>query len=128
MDRRWLRILVLGFACLWFGMLVPVHQRGQIQLPGSADAAATKSAQARHCNRTDADAPCRKGQRAPDDDGGGQGSCAVCHFIAGLQVPPQVTVAPRPLGLLRTLPAEDGPAAPSRHPALPFHGLDPPLA
>ena len=126
MDRRWLRILVLGFTCLWFGMLVPVHQRGQIRLPGSPSIA--NAVAAAQCNRTDAEAPCRKNRPVSEKGDSGQGDCAVCHFIAGLQAPPPVMVAPAPLGLLCTLPPEAATATPPRHPALPFHGLDPPLA
>lgn len=59
---------------------------------------------------------------------GGRGDCAVCHFIAGLQAPPPVTVAPTRLGFLRTLPPDEALSVPLRHAALPFHGLDPPLA
>jgi hypothetical protein len=126
-------MLVLGFACLWFGMLVPVHQRGQVQLPGPAgvDQAAAAAAGAGHCTRTDADAPCRKNHPEPgrdDDDDGARGNCAVCHFIAGLHAPPPITAVEASLGLLGELPPAATPVAPHRHPALPFHGLDPPAA
>jgi hypothetical protein len=113
--------MVLGFTCLWFGVLLPVHQRGQIQLPGSA---ARVSACAR-CVRTDT--PSHKGEPArntPKD----RGNCAVCHFIAGLNVPPPVTVYVARLGLTNVMPVERPAVVPARHPALPFHGLDPPIA
>lgn len=138
MDRRITRILVLGFACLWFGMLVPVHQRGQIRLPGPAAVAADGSpemAAVAHCPRGGgADAACAgksrqqpaPGEQPPRDNSGG--GCAVCHFIAGLDAPPPVTLRVAALGFLRALPAEQPLAAPDRHTALPFHGLDPPLA
>ena len=141
MDRRFTRILVLGFACLWFGMLVPIHQRGQIRLPGPSAAAADSpvASSAARCARGGPDAPCRLQPQsnwpAPDparggndsESGGGGGGCAVCHFIAGLHAPPPVTVGPAPLGLLRVLPPARSAPAPARHTALPFHGLDPPL-
>ena len=119
-------MLVLGFACLWFGMLVPVHQRGQVQLPGPSGAEQASAASGARCNRTDAEAPCRKNR---SEEGGGEsepGRCAVCQFIIGLHAPPPVTVVEASLGLLGTLSPEPARVAPHRHPALPFHGLDPP--
>jgi hypothetical protein len=121
--------MVLGFACLWFGMLVPVHQRGMIQLPGPAVAAAASAAQASHCPRAgDVKAPCHKAA-AKEGDGeapASEGNCAVCHFVLGLHVPPPVTVYVACLGLLRQAAPEEPAIAPLRHAALPFHGLDPP--
>ena len=119
-------MLVLGFACLWFGMLVPVHQRGQVQLPGPGGA--ERASAAARCNRTDADAPCRKDRPQPAGGDRESGRCAVCHFIVGLHAPPPVTAVEAALGLLGTLPPESAPVAPRRHSALPFHGLDPPAA
>ena len=120
--------MVLGFACLWFGMLVPVHQRGQIKLPGVA--AATGAKPAGHCPRAaDPGSPCHK-QRQPGKDGAPRqdGNCAVCHFIAGLHAPPPAVIYEARLGLLHVLPVDAPIVLPLRHPALPFHGLDPPLA
>lgn len=133
MDRRPLRLLVLGFSCLWFGALMPVHQRGQIRLPGpvvSIDADGSQLPKAR-CHRGGPDAKCHGRQERQPDPGKespGPGNCAVCHFIAGLDAPPPVVVGIMPMRLLRVLPPEQAPAAPPRHAALPFHGLDPPLA
>jgi hypothetical protein len=56
------------------------------------------------------------------------GSCAVCHFMLGLHAPPPVVWIEARLGWLENLPAESRQAAPARHAALPFHGLDPPTA
>ncbi len=123
MNSRFLRWMVLGFTCLWFGMLVPVHQRGQIQLPGPALAASGGCCP----KQNDAKAACRdtetsKNEKpAPDP-----GHCAVCHFIAGLQAPPPVTIYVACLGLTRILPVDHVCVVPLRHAALPFHGLDPP--
>ena len=122
MSSPLLRWLVLGFACLWFGALVPVHQRGQIQLPGGASASA-----ASHCGRPDA--PCHKKDAGhPGEPPKNPENCAVCHFIVGLHAPPPVTVYEARLGLLTVLPPERPIVAPLRHAALPFHGLDPPTA
>ena len=131
MSSRRLRWIVLGFACLWFGMLVPVHQRGQIKLPRAVRADDAKPAS--HCSRAaDPNSACHKQQQqqgAGDEDAPQQaGDCAVCHFIAGLQAPPPAVAYQARLGLLEILPADAPLVLPLRHPALPFHGLDPPLA
>ena len=123
MSSRLTRLLVLGFACLWFGMLVPIHQRGQIQLPGGKSEAAA----AGRCQR--ADGHCAKQSKPADQKGDTQqdrDNCAVCHFVAGLHAPPPVTVVETRLGLVRDLPVDHAFVAPLRHAALPFHGLDPP--
>ena len=41
MRRRPLHWLVLCFATVWFGVLVPVHNRGEIALPGDGPSAAS---------------------------------------------------------------------------------------
>jgi hypothetical protein len=144
MDSRRLRWLVLGFACLWFGVLVPIHQRGQIKLPGPrlserTDAASVSAHCARmaeavpacHIKRHHAAEPSVPGQTKPDTDGGGDASpddCAVCHYVLGLYVVPPVTFDFAPLGLLRERAPEEPAALSLHHAALPFHGLDPPLA
>jgi hypothetical protein len=112
--------MVLGFACLWFGALVPVHQRGQIQLPGASASAVGAS----HCSRPDA--PCHKKDTKPGQAPKDPGNCAVCHFILGLHAPPPVTAYEARLGLVELLSPERPIVAPLRHVALPFHGLDPP--
>src|SRR5688500_18425504 len=124
MSSRLTRLLVLGFACMWFGMLVPIHQRGQIQLPGGKSEAAPAS----HCKS--ADGHCAKKTPPPEqkkdtDDNRGD-NCAVCHFVAGLHTPPPVTVVEVRLGLVRDVPVDHAVLIPLRHAALPFHGLDPP--
>jgi hypothetical protein len=109
---------MLAFTCVWFGMLVPVHQRGQIQLPGGRVA---KAAEPRACH-----GKCGKTKQpaAPAS----RENCAVCHFILGLHAPPPVTIYVERLGLLESRPAELIASIPLRHAALPFHGLDPPSA
>ena len=137
MHSRRLRWLVLGFACLWFGVLVPIHQRGQIKLPGPrlserAHAASLPS----HCSRMgDPLSHCHKQQQTPGqathDNNSSDASpddCAVCHYILGLCFVAPVTFDFAPLGLLRERAPEEPVILPLRHAALPFHGLDPPLA
>jgi hypothetical protein len=118
--------MVLGFACLWFGMLVPVHQRGQIQLPGSDNGASTVGIS--HCNRPDA--PCHRkaaaGKPQPNAPVNRE-NCAVCHFILGLHAPPPVTWYVERLGLVEVLAAQRHAAVPHCAAILPFHGRAPPV-
>ena len=116
--------MVLGFACLWFGMLVPVHQRGQIQLPGASATAAAES----HCNRPDAAChrKAKDGQPAPVKPGSSK-NCAVCHFIiAGLHAPPPVTWYVERLGLVEVRAIERQAEIAHATTILPFHGRAPP--
>jgi hypothetical protein len=70
---RGLRILLTLFCAAWFGVLLPVHRRGQIRIPG-VDAA-------RACCEPGA----RQGPKhAPPRDAG---NCAVCYVIATLDLP-----------------------------------------
>ena len=141
MSSPLLRWSVLAFACLWFGMLLPVHQRGQIQLPGPGGSVACDRA---GCGKSAAPVPACHKKKACDhaahpgasqgDTKGGEkkpaktGNCAVCHFIAGLHAPPPATIYVQYLGLLESRPVDDHFTAPLRHAAMPFHGLDPPTA
>ena len=120
MPRRALHWLVLCFTTLWFGVLVPVHNRGEIKLPAA-------TARAGHdCCRAAPDEQRKKG--APDPTPRSDGGCAVCFFIAGLDVAPPVTVAPVRLGLAGVAPAEVFPIAPAVRRALAFHSRAPPAA
>jgi hypothetical protein len=124
MHSRLLRCILLGFTCLWFGMLVPMHQRGQIQLPGSEREQASAAG---GCCQKAAKPSCHAGKSpkggkpAPNP-----GNCAVCHFIIGLHAPPPVTFVETRHGLLELARAEEPATIVARHAALPFHGLDPP--
>ena len=128
MSSRLLRWMVLGFACLWFGMLVPVHQRGQIQLPGSNATADTTP----HCNRPDA--PCHrklhdgKQQQQQPAKPTNRENCAVCQFIIfGLHAPPPVTWYVEGLGLVEVLAVERHADIAHCATILPFHGRAPPV-
>jgi hypothetical protein len=120
LPRRAVHWLVLCFATLWFGVLVPVHNRGEISLPGAPARAGS------HC--CPADSPDHDPDTTPDQAPRSAGTCAVCFFIAGLDTPPPVTVAPVRLGPAGVAPAEDLPSAPAAHRALPFHSRAPPRA
>ena len=125
MSSRLLRWMVLGFACLWFGMLVPVHQRGQIRL---SDGGATAAA-AGHCSRPDA--PCHRkaqdGKKQPEKPAN-RDNCAVCQLIIiGLHAPPPVTWYDQRLGLIEVRAVERQADIAHCATILPFHGRAPPV-
>ena len=104
MSRRALHWLVLGFATLWFGVLVPVHNRGQIAVAGSGDGDAGVTA---HCG---AEQRCHR--QSPASPPKPARACAVCFFIVGLDAPPPVTVVETRLGFAGSLEAA-APATPA---------------
>jgi hypothetical protein len=127
MPRRALHWLVLCFTTLWFGVLVPVHNRGEISLPGWAPA--ERTAAAHRCCPADTTplpeqgpAPCHDPARSSG------GACAVCAFIATLDAPPPVTVVETRLGLAGTFEAPRPEAPTSVRVTLPFHSRAPPTA
>jgi hypothetical protein len=124
MRRRALHWLVLGFTTLWFGVLVPVHNRGEITLPGSGTFQADRTGHA-CCAATPGPKraePCH----APAPARGG--TCAVCSFIAALDAPPPFTWVETRLGLAGTVDASRPDDPPAARRALPFHSRAPPAA
>ena len=139
MPRRAINWLVLGFAALWFNVVLPVHKRGQITLGGAvgtasvASAATPKKASHACClakvkvAKTHP-APDTGGGHCPDSGSRPAGDCAVCFFMAGLSTPPPVTVVERRLEHAgeRPLVARPAPSVPRF--ALPLNSRAPPLA
>jgi hypothetical protein len=126
-----LRWLVLLFTCAWFGVLVPVHNRGAIQLPGSGGhACCTKPAEA----VADASVPAchRKAAAKPhcptDQPSKGSGNCAVCYFVAGLDLPVPVMLDVPPLGLAEPIATFDLPTPADREHVRTRCERGPPLA
>jgi hypothetical protein len=124
---RALRWLVLCFATLWFGVLVPVHNRGEITLPGAEKSchAAAKACCATGARLPDAGA---HDPNCPDPASRPSGPCAVCFFISGLHAPPPVTVVVTRLGLVGSHDSPVPQDLPARRVTLPFHNRAPPLA
>ena len=138
MTQRPVRWLVLCFAVAWFGVLVPVHNRGQIAMPGSPRHAAghachrdaAQSASPAHaCHSAPVHTDCRHGHgSSAPEEGRDPESCAVCFFVAGLHTPPPVTTVEQFHGYAGTAPVAHPAAPESARLALPFHSRAPPAA
>ena len=118
---RWLKLALLGYVSVWFGVVLPGHKRGQITLPGARAAVAgcctTAIPLARHATSSH-HVPLPPPSRGP---------CAICFFAAHLSVAPPVDVAHAPLAFLhlRAVPAV---ARPLPQPVrLTYDGRAPPL-
>jgi hypothetical protein len=100
MDQASLQSRVLLWAALWFGLVVPFHQRGQIGLPGPSgkagmgDRAASPSASCCPPKRGEPSSPECQETRKSKPARPSAGSCAVCFLVAQLDAPPAVSAAP----------------------------------
>lgn len=102
MRHRRLTLALLAFLALWLGAVVPAHPRGLIRLggnsvpvspPGSPDPG-THACCARRPTAGQAHESSRPGPaRPPVSD------CAICYYIATLDVPPPVTIDLAPSGV-----------------------------
>ena len=134
---RW---FVLCFAVAWFGVLVPVHNRGQIAVPGTEPAAfygaachaghAAPAPAAQTAHSCHSPRPAKCDHHAPDPDPAPKrgGSCAVCFFIAGLDAPPPVTTVEHLFGLAGDCLVTEPAALTSARLVLPYHSRAPPAA
>ena len=132
MSRRALHWLVLCFATVWFGVLVPVHNRGEIALPGGGPSVAARrschaapparvAAGGRHCGDP-------RHCPQPERDDCPTRACAVCFFVAGLDAPPPVTTIVTRLGAAGVLDLPPPVQLPTPRSVLPFHSRAPPAA
>ena len=123
-SRNW----VLLWAAIWFGLVVPFHQRGQIGLPGQRSG--TGSPAASCCARAEGEAApagCHESRKTKPARPS-PGTCAVCFMVAQLDVPPAVTEAPVALDTLEIL-NENTPLSPSLARGYePYLGRAPPCA
>jgi hypothetical protein len=95
MRHRVVHWLVLGFAALWFNVVLPVHKRGQITLGGGG----TPGSASHACCRTGQEtAPGSDKGHCPASDSRPSGPCAVCFYMAGLCTPPPVIAVEQRLG------------------------------
>jgi len=125
MRRRRLTIVMLVWSTLWFGAVLPGHQRGAVRLPdgqtGGDAAAADDAADCPLCvaaDDADPDAPPADPARC----------CAVCQFRATLTPPPVVDFEPPTARLRAVLPWRGIDDRLVRLPArTPFSSRGPPL-
>ena len=106
MHSRLFRILFLGFLCLWLGIIVPGHERGQIVLPGTPRNTAIKSCcvlRGGSLTKLDFNRQPTDKQRPTRED---RKRCALCQLIATLQVARPSLLAFLPMGLLAIIPAQ----------------------
>ena len=86
MRSRRLRILMLAFVALWFGMVLPGHERGIVKLPGLDKASASDAASCETRSSCHTCCPTESGtgdsSTSPDS-----GHCAICYLIGVLDVP-----------------------------------------
>lgn len=94
MRCRSLRIALLVVIAAWFGVVVPLHPRGIVRLAGACEA------EGRACCRpvgTSTREDPSKSKHVPVD------GCAVCQFVATLDLPPAIGIDVPPLGLIEQL-------------------------
>jgi hypothetical protein len=87
MHSRAFRILLLAIVAVWYGAVLPGHQRGIVQLPGASTDACCQGNHSDHPGDP-AEAPA-----------GSPRTCAVCFYMGALlqAAPPVLDIAP--LGL-----------------------------
>ena len=121
------RIPALLWICLWYGLIVPAHQRGQITLPGatiSASCCANKAATG------ESKQPCAPGTpgspAAPSEER--IRACFVCYIVAVTQPAPEFRFTPPPSYLLAEIEPAPFLALAGIDLTPPSRGRDPPPA
>jgi hypothetical protein len=115
--RRAVGILLILFQALWFNIIVPGHQRGVVQLPGTGGAP-------RCCCCAGESAIGVKGkQQTPEDRAK---NCAVCFFSAHVSLPPVFTFDHALLRLLQKVRPQQREDLFARIVLLPFDSCGPP--
>jgi hypothetical protein len=118
---RFFRIWLLALIAVWFGVVVPLHPRGAIQL-GGGGGASTDCAVRTCCHPA---APAGHDSKPKPADPAG---CAICHFLATLDLPPAIGMDVPPLGLVDELIPPSSQAAPILARVNPSSERGPPVA
>ena len=102
---RALRISLLVLMAIWFGVVVPLHPRGIIKLGGACSESAGRA-----CCRSSSDAS-HDSKPKPADP-----RCAICYFVATLDLPPAIGMDIPKLGLAdeKVMPAMRDCSSPAR--------------
>jgi hypothetical protein len=123
-----LNIAVLAFACLWYGVVLPAHQRGAIRLPepASAQLAGDCCHAAAPDPATEPDCHTPSGDKRPKSDP--VTHCAVCQLVSVTAPPPVIFYDVAPLYLLAQLAPCPVHFLLCHAPLDPHSGRDPPAA
>ncbi len=89
MRGRAFRFLLLLLIAVWFGVVVPLHPRGAIKLGGGGCGSDVKA-----CCHTDKAGDSHSKPKPADSQ------CAICNFLATLDLPPSIGMDVPPLGLI----------------------------
>ena len=116
MRSRAFRIFLLALVTVWFGVVVPLHPRGAIKLGGSACAGANSKS----C--------CHNDRPTKSDSKPNPAECAICHFLAALDLPPALGMDVPALGLVDELKLAAPIAATMAAHVLPVSERGPPIA
>ncbi|MCC7203501.1 MAG: hypothetical protein IT441_00345 [Phycisphaeraceae bacterium] len=133
MDRGRLHWVVVTLGVFWFGVFLPAHQRGAVQLPGPKPAAIAPGAAECTSQMTGLPSCCRP-RPVESSPTSGRGrpmptrSCAVCHLSELTVPPPPLVIPPHRLALLLVLPVERSHAPDRLGPCVTYLGRAPPLA
>jgi hypothetical protein len=120
--RRWFTIALVVFEAFWLNVVVPGHQRGIVQLPGSNSEPSCPFCSTGETPSSPSHSASKSGApRAP------AGTCAICAFAAHLSLPPVVDFSLPPLKLLGRI-ADQTPRPPiARIVLVPFDSRGPPV-
>ena len=99
MTRAWLRIPALLWLGLWFAVIVPAHQRGQIVIPGT-DKTVVFTASCCASRQT----PVPGSRHTPGPSPARIANCAICHLAARTDLPTVIHLDLPPLGFIGILP------------------------
>ena len=114
--RHWVtRIFVLLFAAVWFGVVVPGHQRGAISFPGSA----VSTADLPPCHQ-------KKLPKSPTSPAK-PAQCVICTLAAMTSPPPAIEAVPE-LSYRESLVVPAPEVSFALHIPLPFSERGPPAA
>jgi hypothetical protein len=94
MRSRPARIFLLAFTLVWFGAVVPGHQRGCITLASSQppdDASKSPQVAVPSCHR-----PRTSSEAAQKKSPTKRAACAICCFASTIDTPPPADIVPRP--------------------------------
>jgi hypothetical protein len=119
-HSRALRIALLLYLFLWFGIIVPGHRRGVVTLEGKPDDKQAACDCCCDCHPSQAPASSKTPPKPTH--------CAICDFAAHLSLPPVFDFSLAPLGMLTRLPTPPAEDRFARVVVTPYDDRGPPSA